>query len=513
MAKFIIDGDNKGLIEKSKQSEQALGKVGTAADKAGKDSSTSFLKMAASIATGTLAAHALTRVLGGIKSQFLDVINKAGTQEQMTMRLAFAVSKLGVSWRAVRKEIDQYTANVQYKTGIGDDRQQDMLARLMMITGDYKKSLQLLVPTIGLAIESNRGFEETALAVGRAVAGFKDILGRYGVVIDEDLYKQDAFAAVMKKIGPSADAATIALNTYAGKVAQLNEYIGDIKENVGLPIIERFTALLKGISQNDFENVLSGATKFGEKLGEGVEYMLAGLQTAQQIIGGIEFKDMFKDAFGNIQKAEFWQYIGETMKVALYNNSIKAFDMLGQYLATAIPEMLGGPIRMAMSTSLGTFSNLMKGAGFIDFGTGKIAEQLAAIQGEKSAMSGQPMQYPSAPEFLSSVAAAGAGIGNYADEMFPVNLANIRSRTRAAKRQQDDTFSGIAARNRQQQIESQVTPEEQIENQYQEFKAATIQKAQQKFMQDKFNQRLQVDIRLDPSLRHLGFSAMSAEAR
>lgn len=594
MAKFIIDGDNKGLVEKSKQSEQALGKVGQAADKAGKDSSTSFLKMAASIATGTLAAQAMTRVLGGIKSQFLDVINKAGAQEQMTMRLAFAVSKLGVSWRDVRKEIEQYTANVQYKTGIGDDRQQDMLARLMMITGDYKKSLQLLVPTIGLAIESNRGFEETALAVGRAVSGFKEILGRYGVVIDDGLYKQDAFEAVMARIGPSADAASIALDTYKGKVEQLFEYIGDVKENIGLPIIERLAVALKGISQNDFENVLNSATKFGEKIGDGVEFLIAGIQTASDMLGSPEFYNTIRNAFGFIQDKDFWLTVGDMMGTAISNSIKLAISTTGVLMIKLFEDVQRAPKlardKMNMEGKIGSAEKARERAKVTYEKTkspnayARLVEKdrdVEALYEERDIIRRQldsiqrPLELEQMPEGydFSSFKRDIGNVGSNSVERFGVNRQNFRNKYMKHKAQQDNRFAAITARKQEEKQKKRMnmmqffgidvdspgemgywgSPEgmqaltgmetqyddymkfrdEQINSMteknkktyysnyvtlrdrefYDTYRNGIVLENDTEKISNKIQKRLEVDIRFDPTLRQMGASASSAEAR
>ena len=174
-------------------------------------------------------------------------MTKAAIDEEVNIkRLGVALKGVGVNYDDVKESLEGAILATQNKTGIADDEQRDILGRLILVTKDYDKALNLLPLALDLAAagqmdgataatylakgyeELQNGATEIGIRIGRATVQFKDL------------------NEVQKLVGGTAEATANPFNIMKSSMGDLAEKIGtflipilkDIVAKV-VPIIEK----------------------------------------------------------------------------------------------------------------------------------------------------------------------------------------------------------------------------------------------------------------------------------
>jgi len=189
--------------------------------------------------TATLAIGGLVAALGASVKAFIQ-------QENAVAKLNQSLKTQGVFTEAASKEIQDYAAELQKVTTVGDEviiEQQALLTSFgatgEVLKGATKAALDL---SAGLGID----LKAATLLVGKAVAGDTSTLSRYGIKIAEGTKESEKFAAVLEQVNSKfGGAAEARLNTFSGQVENLSNRFGDLSEKVGKAVIPALNNLLK----------------------------------------------------------------------------------------------------------------------------------------------------------------------------------------------------------------------------------------------------------------------------
>lgn len=302
MAKRQIDV----LINARDQASKKFGTIG----KATAGLSKHFGGLKASIA-GVLGAAALLRF-------GKDVMEAYGRQEAAVKKLSDALKLVGGSSKAAMKDMQKWAASIQQQTTIGDEAVLEMAAMgaaMGKLTGEgLQKATEA---AIGLSRRLSIDTTAAMRLVARAALGDTASLKRYGIVLDMASTTQQKFNELLK-IG--ADAFVLAqgeTNTFSGRVEQLKNTLGDVKEQIGqalLPIIEKWMVRIKEVG--DYLGKLS--TEEMQALITKIEILggvLIAIWTAPKLVAAIgAFKTM---AIGAIHAVQFAAAGGILGKVGL----------------------------------------------------------------------------------------------------------------------------------------------------------------------------------------------------
>jgi len=171
---------------------------------------------------------------------------------------------------AASRSLQDYASAMQQATTYGDEqilRMQAQLATFGMTEKQIKAATQT---TLDFAAAQKIDLRTAALLVGKAYTGETSTLSRYGIVMGETAEGGRDFSAVLAKMNEMfAGRAAAAADTAAGRMQQLANAYGDVREQTGLVITNSsaFHGILRGLT-DVFADLASGADKGAEKTAE-----------------------------------------------------------------------------------------------------------------------------------------------------------------------------------------------------------------------------------------------------
>ena len=173
---------------------------------------------------------------------------KAANEEQIGIsRLEAQLKNVGVSYDDVKGSLEDVISATQYKTGIADDKQRIALGELVMITGDYQRSLDLMPLALDLAAAKEMDLGTAAEVVGRVAVGNTTILKRYGIELKEGATAAEALAEMQSKVGGTAEATRDPMKVLGAQIGDLKEAIGTALLPVVTKWLDKLTLIIKNV--------------------------------------------------------------------------------------------------------------------------------------------------------------------------------------------------------------------------------------------------------------------------
>jgi len=222
------------------------------------------------IAGAAAGAYAIKLGIDGVKSAIED--------EQSQVKLAKALRNTTKATDAQIASTEDYISKTQIRYGISDVKLRTSLGNLARATGSLTKSQKLNNLAIDISAATGKDLTTISMALSKAYGGNMGALTKLGVPLEENIIKSRDFEAatdeLQKLFGGSATANT---QTFAGQVAILQEYFGEIQEDIGAKLIPKLKLLLqnvmlvaKGFSGEDPEGLTTRARELaGEYNGNG----------------------------------------------------------------------------------------------------------------------------------------------------------------------------------------------------------------------------------------------------
>lgn len=203
------------------------------------------------------AAIAAAFTVNTIKNFFVDSARAAAEAERATNALSVSLAQIGKFTPEAVNSFSEYAAELQRTTGIEDDLIKQNAALLVSLGGLSGQGLNTATKAAldlsqALQIDVGTAFN----LVGKASAGSTELLGRYGIRLDESIPKNERFAALLdliqKRFGGLAETR---LNTFEGALQNLGNAFGEIRESVGGFITQSpiFRAVINELSKFLFE--------------------------------------------------------------------------------------------------------------------------------------------------------------------------------------------------------------------------------------------------------------------
>jgi hypothetical protein len=194
----------------------------------------------------------------------------AADQEKAVNKLNAALKSTGKFSEATSLQMQKFASSLQQVTTYGDEAILEVQALLTTLGGgnteDVNKGTKAV---LDLATALDIDLKAAALLVGKAMAGETATLTRYGIVIDSAKVKSEGFDYVLEqlnnKFGGQAQAAT---ETFAGKIKQLQNNMGDMLEKALMPVIKGFTEWFN--AGNNTQNVLAAVGTVVSTVGAGI---------------------------------------------------------------------------------------------------------------------------------------------------------------------------------------------------------------------------------------------------
>lgn len=183
-------------------------------------------------------------------------IQAASVQETAEKRMESALRSTDRYTRTAQESLLRLAAGLQKVTTYGDEVTLSAMAMGQSLASLSTDQLARLTPAVmdlatGLGIDLTNAFS----LVGKAFSSSTNPLVRYGIVLDMTKDKAARLDEIVSVIGAKFGGQAAAMvDTYAGRVAQLSNAWGDLKEAIGaaiikneafLKVLERMTALIE----------------------------------------------------------------------------------------------------------------------------------------------------------------------------------------------------------------------------------------------------------------------------
>lgn len=177
----------------------------------------------------------------GMATGFLEDSVKSSMEAAKTMALVRQnVQNAGLSYDSLSGKIKQ-AAESALEMGFDDEEAAMSLSRMMLVTKDYDKALQLHHLALDLARNKNIDLSTATTLLAQVTQGNNRVLKQYGIELKDDASAADNLASLQDKVKGSAEAFA---NTAAGKLAAVNEKWQNMKESIGDRVTPALTDLL-----------------------------------------------------------------------------------------------------------------------------------------------------------------------------------------------------------------------------------------------------------------------------
>ena len=185
---------------------------------------------------------------GAVAAFATKAVQAAMEDEKSQALLAAQLKRTFGEQQGLNDAVERYISVTQLRTGTSDTELRDSLATLIRVTGDFRKSQDLLTISQDIAAATGKDLASVSLAVAKASMGQFTALGKLGIPLDESTKKSKDFGKVLETLqdqfGGAADAAA---NTFAGKLKIIRGQFGEIVETIGaalLPYLDKFAKFL-----------------------------------------------------------------------------------------------------------------------------------------------------------------------------------------------------------------------------------------------------------------------------
>ncbi|HUX54256.1 MAG TPA: hypothetical protein VMV56_07575 [Williamwhitmania sp.] len=162
-------------------------------------------------------------------------------QEEIFKHLETAIGLTGAAYEKVKPISDKYLSSMQAVTRFGDTELAPSLQQIMLLTGSVSKGFEGAKIAANIASTGLFDLNTASRYVAMAMAGEVTMLGRYIPALKEAALKQAGITTTAAKTAYAMDilnkmfsgAAQKDLEVWGGKIAQVKNYISDIKEAIG----------------------------------------------------------------------------------------------------------------------------------------------------------------------------------------------------------------------------------------------------------------------------------------
>jgi len=223
----VARNDVNIVVKARDEASRKFSKIGKSAGGMG-----SMFKKAAAAAAVYFGARAIKR----FTTESLELY---GIQETAVNNLTAALGNLGAAGQI--NEMKSFASDMQKITTAGDEATLGVMAlgaSMGNLSGDELKDATKA--SMGLAKAYNMDAVAAMRLVARARMGDTASLSRYGIKLDAALSSQEKFNKVLEIGAKNFKLVTAETNTFSGKVQQMKNALGDVKEEIGGALMPMF---------------------------------------------------------------------------------------------------------------------------------------------------------------------------------------------------------------------------------------------------------------------------------
>ncbi len=188
-----------------------------------------------------IAVDGVLQVVGGLVRTMNGLLDASLGQRQ-------AMTLASVAFGEAADEMGNFASSMQQVTNFEDDKLLSLMSKLSQTFKLNKDEIQQLVPVLLDFTEANKAtgmsVESAFDLMGRALNGHTEMLGRYGIELDDTRLKTEGVSYLVEKLGEDYGGTAMALADL--RLQNANAW-GDIQETVGDMLTTLINPLLKGL--------------------------------------------------------------------------------------------------------------------------------------------------------------------------------------------------------------------------------------------------------------------------
>jgi len=188
-----------------------------------------------------ISVDGVLQVVGGLVRSMNGLLDASLGQRQ-------AMTLASVAFGEAAGEMGNFASSMQQVTNFEDDKMLSLMAKLSQTFKLNKDEIQQLVPVLLDFTEANKAtgmsVESAFDLMGRALNGHTEMLGRYGIELDDTRLKTEGVSYLVEKLGEDYGGTATALADL--RLQNANAW-GDIQETVGDMLTTLINPLLKGL--------------------------------------------------------------------------------------------------------------------------------------------------------------------------------------------------------------------------------------------------------------------------
>lgn len=191
--------------------------------------------------------------------------------DKAARQLTQTVTNLGLSYEATN--VADFIAGLEKTYHVADDLLRPAFAKLIQVTGSYTKSKEIMTTALNAAAGAGVDLGTTVQDLGQAYVGNLRGLRKYNLGLTQAELATMSFQEIQDKLNSTfTGQASLAAETYAGKMDALAIASNNAKEIIGRGLVDAISAAFGGGS-------IDKATTNIEKMAQAVADIVAGLGT------------------------------------------------------------------------------------------------------------------------------------------------------------------------------------------------------------------------------------------
>lgn len=267
---------------------------------------------------GVGAAFGGAFAIGKVVDFFQQAAAAAMEDQKSVVALSQALANLGLAH--ANAGVEEFIGDMQMAYGVADSDLRGAYQRLVTATGDVAQAQDLLTLSQNIAAATGKDLASVSQALAKASMGNVAALTRLGVPIAANTVKTKDFAGAVEqltaKFQGQADAAA---QTYAGRMARLQQGMDELKESIGYGVLDALDSLSEALGGDDGAmSLMEDLSEAARGAGIGVGYLIDYFALIPKAISG---------AFGGSEGASS-QFSDLAVQIALTGSQLNNFGLV-----------------------------------------------------------------------------------------------------------------------------------------------------------------------------------------
>ena len=171
-------------------------------------------------------------------------VKAAAADQAAQASLAQTLKNLGFQSVGTANALNDYISTLERTTGKLDDELRPAMDRLLRATGSVTKSQELMNLALDIAAGTGKDLGQVTQSLQKAYLGQTQALGRLGVGLSKAELTSSSFEQIQARLTDLfAGQGKRAADSYEGSMNKLAVATNNVKENIGIGIIDALTAL------------------------------------------------------------------------------------------------------------------------------------------------------------------------------------------------------------------------------------------------------------------------------